>query len=54
MADNTIPVSKEVAEHALIDKAKYDEMYARSLNDPDGFWGEHGMRIDWIKPFSRV
>jgi len=54
VADNTIPVSKEVAEHALIDKAKYDEMYARSLNDPDGFWGEHGKRIDWVEPFTKV
>ena len=21
---------------------------------PDGFWGEHGKRIDWIKPFTKV
>ena len=54
MSDKVIPVSKEIAEHALIDKAKYDEMYARSLKDPDGFWGEHGKRIDWIKPYSKV
>ena len=54
MSHKTIPVPKEIAEHALIDKAKYDEMYARSLKDPDGFWGEHGKRIDWIKPFSKV
>ena len=51
MSDKVIPVSKEIAEHALIDKAKYDEMYTRSLKDPDGFWGEHGKRIDWIKPY---
>ena len=39
---------------ALIGARRYEEMYARSMKDPDGFWGEHGMRIDWIKPFSRV
>ena len=22
--------------------------------DPEGFWGEHGKRIDWIKPYSTV
>ena len=25
-----------------------------SIEDPDGFWGEHGKRIDWIKPFTKV
>ncbi|MDP2496347.1 AMP-binding protein, partial [Shimia thalassica] len=37
-----------------ISAAKYDEMYAASIADPDGFWGEHGKRIDWIKPFTKV
>ena len=47
-------VPKDIAAHALIDKSKYDEMYRRSIDDPDGFWGEHGKRIDWIKPFTKV
>ncbi|MEO0503227.1 MAG: acetate--CoA ligase [Pseudomonadota bacterium] len=34
--------------------ARYDEMYAASIADPDGFWAEHGKRVDWIKPFSTV
>jgi acetyl-CoA synthetase len=29
-------------------------MYKRSIDDPDGFWGEHGKRIDWIKPYTKV
>ena len=29
-------------------------MYAQSVRDPEGFWGEHGKRIDWIKPYSWV
>jgi acetyl-CoA synthetase len=29
-------------------------MYAHSVRDPESFWGEHGKRIDWIKPFSWV
>ena len=29
-------------------------MYARSVRDPEGFWGEHGKRIDWIKPYTWV
>ena len=46
--------SDEFAARAHIDRAKYDEMYARSVEDPDGFWAEHGQRIDWIKPFTTV
>ena len=29
--------------------AQYDEMYARSLSDPDGFWAEEAKRLDWMK-----
>ena len=50
----TYQVPKVVAAHALIDKGRYDAMYKRSIDDPDGFWGEHGKRIDWIRPYTRV
>ena len=39
---------------AFADDAKYQEMYARSVKDPNGFWGEQAKRIDWIKPFTKV
>ncbi|MGI9309511.1 MAG: propionyl-CoA synthetase [Gammaproteobacteria bacterium] len=32
----------------------YDEIHARSLADPEGFWGEVAREIDWIKPFDKV
>ncbi|MCV3272117.1 acetyl-coenzyme A synthetase N-terminal domain-containing protein, partial [Roseobacter sinensis] len=32
----------------------YTRMYAQSIEDPDGFWGVHGCRLEWMKPFSRV
>lgn len=38
----------------LLDADRYKEWYERSISDPDGFWGEHGKRIDWIKPYTRV
>ena len=44
----------EIAAKAHANRVKYDEMYAQSVNDPDGFWGEHGKRIDWIKPYNKV
>ncbi|MBR9972398.1 acetate--CoA ligase [Magnetospirillum sulfuroxidans] len=48
------PVPTEFAKQALIDEKTYQEWYDRSVNDPDGFWGEHGKRLDWIKPYSKV
>ena len=40
-----------VAEPTLIDDAMYRAMYEASIRDPETFWGEHGKRIDWIKPY---
>ena len=52
--DKMYPPSPDMAAKAHADKAKYDEMYAASVADPEAFWGEHGKRIDWIKPYSKV
>ncbi len=54
MSQSVIPVPEAWAKRAYVDDAKYQEMYKRSVDDPDGFWGEHGKRVDWIKPFTRV
>ena len=43
------PPSAEFVKNAKINAAQYDEMYARSVADPDGFWGEAAERLDWIK-----
>jgi acetyl-CoA synthetase len=48
------PVPQEWATNAWIDAAGYASMYRRSIEDPEGFWGEQGRRLDWIWPFSRV
>lgn len=48
------PVPAEFAKSAHIDKAKYEEMYKASIEDNEGFWAEHGKRIDWIKPYTKV
>jgi len=50
----TFAPAKEMAGKANIDKAGYEAGYARSLEDNDGFWAEHGKRIDWIKPYSQI
>jgi acetyl-CoA synthetase len=48
------PVPAAVAANALIDNAKYHEMYQASVDDPEAFWGEQGKRLDWIKPYTKV
>ena len=30
--------------------SRYHEVYARSIRDPEGFWGEAARAIDWIEP----
>jgi acetyl-CoA synthetase len=47
-------VPAEWAARAYLDNEKYLAMYRRSVEDPNGFWGEAGKRIDWIKPYTKV
>ena len=54
MSDKIYAVSPEWASRAHIDAAKYQAMHQRSVSDPQGFWAEHGKRLDWIKPFTKV
>jgi acetyl-CoA synthetase len=54
MSDQTYAPSAEFAANAHIDAARYKEMYAASVKDPEAFWREHGQRIDWIRPYGRV
>ena len=48
------PVAKDHERRAWIDAKKYQSMYDHSVRDPQGFWAQHGTRIDWIKPYSKV
>jgi acetyl-CoA synthetase len=50
---NLIPISAH-PKIGKIDEAEYFRLYERSLADPDGFWGEQGKRIDWIKPYRKI
>ncbi len=39
---------------AKITPEKYAAMYKQSVEDPEGFWREHGKRIEWIKPYTQI
>jgi len=48
------PVFESIAEHAHVDAEQFEQMSRRASEDPEGFWGDVGRRLDWIKPYSRV
>lgn len=54
MHKDLYPVDAEVAKKALINEAKYKEMYEHSINDNEAFWAEQAERLDWIKKWDKV
>ena len=54
MSEKVYGVSADWARRAYVDDAKYKTMYAQSVDNPEAFWGEHGKRIDWFKPYTKV
>ncbi len=54
MTDKIYDVPAQWTKRAFVDDAKYKEMYARSIKDPNGFWAEQAKRIDWIKAPTKI
>src|SRR5262245_12014402 len=54
MADELFAVSPDWSKRAWIDAKKYDEMYQRSIKDPEGFWAEQAKRVDWFKAPTKI
>ena len=54
MSEKIYDVPAAWKQRAYLDDAKYQEMYARSIKDPDAFWAEQAKRVDWMKPFTKV
>ncbi|MGM0449770.1 MAG: acetate--CoA ligase [Pseudomonadota bacterium] len=52
-AESVYPI-KDSMKNALVDQAQYEAMYRESIEDPEGFWGKHGKRIDWMRPYTKV
>jgi acetyl-CoA synthetase len=54
MADTIIPVPQSALANTHATDAAYRSMHAAAMADPDAFWGVHGRRLDWIKPYMKV
>ena len=48
------PVPAGFAGPGTTTEAAYAAAYARSIEDPTGYWGEIGKQIDWVKPYTQV
>ena len=46
------PVPDAFARQANLTPEAFKKMYDRSISDPEGFWSEHGRRIDWMTPYT--
>ncbi|UEM21115.1 acetate--CoA ligase [Skermanella mucosa] len=51
---STFPPPEAVAKSAWVDAEGYARMYEQSVKDPEAFWGEHGKRLDWMRPYTKV
>jgi acetyl-CoA synthetase len=45
----TFPPSPEVVRRAHLNAMQYEEMYARSVQEPDAFWLEQAQTLEWFK-----
>jgi hypothetical protein len=65
MAENTAEKTRSAAEElfspsqatldkALVSEKQYDEMYKRSLDNPEEFWAEMATRIDWFRAPEKI
>ena len=48
------PVDPAFAAKAHIRKDDYQRMYARSVEDPEGFWKDMSGRVDWVTPPTKI
>ena len=53
-AEAVFAPSEELAKTAHADAQTYEAMYRASVADPEAFWAEHGKRLDWIQPYTKV
>ena len=54
MADRSVIPLSALPKMGKLDEAEYFRRYQESLDDPNGFWGREGKRVDWIKPYTKV
>jgi len=55
MSQDLYPVPEEFRTHAHITEPRYQDLYQRSVEDPEGFWSKQAKRfVSWSGPWNRV
>jgi acetyl-CoA synthetase len=54
MSDKIYAVPQDWAKRAHVDAAKYRDMYARSIKDPNGFWAQEAKRLHLFKTPTKI
>ena len=55
MDKQTLPLLSSFSKDALITEKQYHELYKRSLDDPERFWGEQAEQyITWFESWEKV
>jgi acetyl-CoA synthetase len=55
MAEKVYEVPADFASQANITSEQYQQMYQRSVDDPEGFWAEQAKEyISWFEPWEKV
>lgn len=53
--DRVFPPPQNIQKRAHISSMEqYASMYARSIDDPEGFWGEAAKELYWYRPWNKV
>ncbi|MCE0506873.1 acetate--CoA ligase [Roseivivax sp. GX 12232] len=50
----TYPPQEELVAKAHVDAERYEEMYARSVAEPEAFWAEEARRLDWVTTPTKI
>jgi len=55
MSQDLYPVPEEFRRHAHITEPRYQDLYRRSLEDPEGFWSEQAQAfVSWSGTWNKV
>ena len=54
MSEKVYQVPAQWSERSYVNKEQYESMYRQSVAEPEAFWAEHGKRIDWFTPYTKV
>lgn len=54
MSESIYPVDSDVANSSHVNLQQYNEMYTRSIEEPEHFWSEQSKRIDWFSPIKSI